>query len=173
MKNKRGFTVVEMLITMAIVGVFIALSLRLGNQVIQKATLTSAINQFMADFNYAKLLASRENRYVAFRFDAEGTRYSILEQREVGADPSQEDSYTEKKTCQPMDGVPCFQDTTNFAINSMGQIYQYPVSLVSTPISISMKFFKAKAGSSYYDPNIDILKTIVIFPTGGIKIETQ
>ena len=174
MKKKRGFSVVEMLVAIAIMAVVLVLSLRVGRSSIQRATMTAAINGFVADFNYARLLATRENRYVAFDFDDEGATYAIRILRSVGLDPQLEDSYKNHKIGRPMDGAPCFSGVTDFAINSMGVIRQYPVDPNSSPITVTINFFKAKSGTEYdTSPVKDYEKTITIFPTGGIKIEDK
>ena len=171
MKKKRGFSVVEMLVAIAITALILVLSLQMGRSSVQRATFTAAINQFVADFNYARLLATRENRYVAFDFDNKGATYNIRVLRGVGLDPQDADNYRSQKTGSPMDGEACFSGVTDFAINSMGVIRQYPVDPNSNPITVTLNFFKAKSGTEsaalvkYYQ------KTITIFPTGGIKIE--
>ncbi|UCH92429.1 MAG: prepilin-type N-terminal cleavage/methylation domain-containing protein [Candidatus Aminicenantes bacterium] len=175
MKKKRGFTVVEMLVTVAILAVLIVMALQMGRSAVQKATLTAAINEFIADFNYARQLASRENRYVAFVFNDTGTAYTIRVLRRVSLNPTLETSYVDHKTHSPLGGEPCLKDTTDFAVNSMGVIRQYPVDPNANPITVTMDFYKAQEGAEWetsYDPSlVDYQKTITIFPTGGIKIE--
>ena len=171
MKKKRGFSVVEMLVAIAIMALIVVLSLQMGRSGIQRSTFTAAINQFVADFNYARLLATRENRYVAFDFDSKGATYTIRVLRSVGLDPQVADNYRIQKTGSPMDGEACFSGVTDFAINSMGVIRQYPVDPNSNPITVTLNFYKAKKGTESAAPVKDYQKTITIFPTGGIKIE--
>jgi prepilin-type N-terminal cleavage/methylation domain-containing protein len=171
MKRKRGFSVIEMLITMAVMGLVLVLGLRIGRSTIQKASITAAINAFVADFNYARSLAARENRYVAMVFNDEGTSYTIRIQKLVSLDPQFENSYKDQKTASPMNGDPCFTPDENFAVNSTGVIRKYPVDPNSNPITISMKFFKTRTGVTGSSPTKDYEKTVTIFPTGGIKIE--
>jgi prepilin-type N-terminal cleavage/methylation domain-containing protein len=171
MKKKRGFSVVEMLVAIAIIALVLVLSLRVGRSSVQRASFTAAINDFVADFNFARQLASRENRYVAFDFNDDGTSYTIRILKGVGLDPQLEASYKNHKIARPMDGNPFFSGVTDFAVNSMGVIRQYPVDPNSSPISVTMNFFKAKPGTESTTPVKDYQKTITIFPTGGIKIE--
>jgi len=171
MKKKRGFSVVEMLITLGIIAFFLVLSLQVGRSSVQRASFTAAVNNFVADFNYARQLATRENRYVAFDFNDEGSSYNILILRGVGLDPQDADNYRTQKTGSPMDGEACFSGVTDFAINSMGVIRQYPVDPNSNPITVTLNFYKAKKGTESAAPVKDYQKTITIFPTGGIKIE--
>jgi prepilin-type N-terminal cleavage/methylation domain-containing protein len=173
MKKKRGFSVVEMLVAIAIMAVLLVLSLRVGRSSMQRASITSAINEFVADFNYARQLATRENRYVAFDFNDNGASYTIRILRQVSLDPQLTDSYEDHKFASPMGGDPCFSGVTDFAVNSMGVIRQYPVDPNTSPITVTMDFYRAKAGSGSTPSVKDYEKTITIFPTGGIKIEDK
>lgn len=171
MKKKRGFSVVEMLVAIAIMAVILVLSLQVGRSSVQRSSFTAAINNFVADFNYARQLATRENRYVAFDFNNDGASYTIRILRSVGLDPQSEDSYINHKIASPMNGEPCFSGATNFAVNSMGVIRQYPVDPNASPITVTIDFFKARTRGGTDTSEKDYEKTITIFPTGGIKIE--
>jgi prepilin-type N-terminal cleavage/methylation domain-containing protein len=173
MKKKNGFSILELLVALATMAVVLVLGLRVGRSSIQRASFTAAINGFVADFNYARLLATRENRYVAFDFNDDGATYAIRVLQKVSDDPQAEDSYVENKTGSPMNGLPCFSGATDFAVNSMGVIRQYPVDPNSNPITVTLDFFIAKKGTEYGSPEIDYRKKITIFPTGGIKIEDE
>jgi prepilin-type N-terminal cleavage/methylation domain-containing protein len=171
MKKKRGFSVVEMLVAIAIMAVVLVLSLQVGRSSVQRSSFTAAINSFVADFNYARQLATRENRYVAFDFNDNGASYTIRIQRSVALDPQLEGSYVNHKIASPMDGEPCFSGATDFAVNSLGVIRQYPVDPNSSPITVTVDFYKARTRGGTGTPEKDYEKTITIFPTGGIKIE--
>jgi hypothetical protein len=108
---------------------------------------------------------------VAFDFNADGASYTMRILRNVGLDPQLEDSYMNHKIASPMEGEPCFSGATDFAVNSMGVIRQYPVDPNSSPISVTLNFYKAKPGTELSTPVKDYQKTVTIFPTGGIKIE--
>lgn len=173
MKKKRGFSVVEMLVAIAIMAVVLVLSLRVGRSSVQRASFTAAINDFVADFNYARQVATRENRYVAFDFSADGSSYTMRILKSFSHDPQLEDSYKNHKVSSPMDGDPCISGATDFAVNSMGVIRQYPVDPNSSPITVTLNFYKAKKGTETGTPVKDYQKRIIIFPTGGIKIEDE
>ncbi len=171
MKKKRGCSVVVLLVAIAIMAVLLVLSLQVGRSTMQRASMTAAINEFVADFNYARLLATRENRYVAFDFNDDGSGYTMRILRRVSLNPQLEASYDNHKIASPMNGEPCFSGASDFAVNSMGIIRSYPVNPNTNPTSVTLNFFKAKTGSDPDTPVIDYQKTITIFPTGGIKIE--
>lgn len=164
---------IEMLVAIAVMAMVLVLSLRVGRSSIQRASLTAAINGFVADFNYARQLATRENRYVAIDFNNEGTGYVMRIQQRVSDSPQDEGNYVVHKTVLPMDGDPCFSGAVDFAVNSMGIIRGYPVNPNASPITVTMNFYKAKKGSTASSPVIDYEKTITIFPSGGIKIEDK
>ncbi len=171
MKKKRGFSVVEMLITLGIIAFLLVLSLQVGRSSVQRASFTAAVNNFVADFNYARQLATRENRYVAFDFNDEGSSYNILILRGVGLDPQDEDNYRNHKVASPMEGEPCFTGASDFAVNSMGVIRQYPVDPNASPVTVTLDFYKARTRAGTGEKDYE--KTITIFPTGGIKIEDK
>ena len=75
MKKKSGFSVVEMLVILALLSIIVVLTLRVGESVTSNSRITGLINNFLADFSQAKLLASAENRYVAITFSADGRSY--------------------------------------------------------------------------------------------------
>ena len=170
MNKKRGMTIVEMLVTLAILGMVILMGLSLGKGQIQRANFTSTINQFIADLGYARQLASRENRYVAFKFNADCSNYTILVQKRIGRhDLSQESSFRFEKIVDPLDGEKFVETPTDFAVNSMGIIHNFPISVNSTPTTVTMNFIKldrATGAKSY-------ASKLTLFPSGGVKIERQ
>lgn len=173
MKKERGFSLLEMLVTLVITALILVLSLQMGRSSINRASFTAAINTFVADFNYARQLATRENRYVAFDFKDDGTSYAIRILKGVGLDPQLEDSYKNDKITQPMDGEACFSGATDFAVDSMGVIRQYPVDPNASPITVTMYFYKTAISGGTGTSEKDYEKKVTIFPTGGIKIEDK
>jgi prepilin-type N-terminal cleavage/methylation domain-containing protein len=174
MKNNKGFTIMELLITFAILAVFLGLSLSLGRGALQRAKFNDAFNQFIADFYTARQMAALENRYVAMVFDPQGRFYTIRIQKGIDENPGSEDSYEDFKKVQPLtlQGEKFFEfigPEDDFAINALGTVRAYPVNLQKAPISVTLKFFKNDEISGAEDYS----KKVWIYPSGGIKIDKK
>jgi len=169
MKNKKGFTIVELLISIIVLAVFLSMSLSIGRSSLQRAKFTDAFNTFVADFYYARQLASVQNKYVAFEFDPQGRFYTIRIQKGFNVNLANEDSYIEHKTVNPLSGEAFFdvKQGGNFAFNPMGVVRAYPVDIGMNAVSVRIEFFKKHQATG----NIDYKKTVWIYPSGGIKIE--
>jgi Tfp pilus assembly protein FimT len=167
MRKQKGITVVEILVVLAMVGILLAMGLSLGKRVTQRADFTSAVNQFIADFNFARQLASRDNRYVAVEFNAGGTGYNILQQRAIGLDLSQSASYSLVKSVEPMGGDKFVDSPTNFAVNSVGIVRAYPININANPITVTLNLFKKDMNTG----DVAYQKTVTIYPSGGVKVE--
>lgn len=167
MKKKKGFTLIELMVTLAILAVLLTLSLGIGRSTMQRASFNSAFNQFIGDFYAARQLASKDNKYVAIVFDPFGKFYTIREQISIDADLTNDANYIDIKKVDPMGGIEFFSGATDFAFNSTGTIRAYPVNVDSDPISFPITFFKKdeKTGQPDYQ------KSVWIYPSGGIKIE--
>jgi len=169
MKKIRGFTLLETLVTLAVLGVFVVLSINFSRSSVQRASFNVAFNQFVADFYYTRQLAARENRYAGIIFNNNGASYDIVIQREIQTPPTTADpnTYVIKKTVFPLDGEEFFDGntTTNFALNSTGLVRAIPVITDSAPIQFSLNFFKK------YKDSIVFERIMRVYPSGGIKIE--
>jgi len=168
MKTKKGFSVVEMLVTLALLSIIVVLTLRVGESVTSNSRITGLINNFLADFSQAKLLASAENRYVAITFSADGRSYSILKQTDV----SDYTAWTLVKTEMPLSDRTFFSstDVSDFAINSTGEVRSLPININASPAGVILKFFIRK-GLGRSTDEIAYNRTIQIFPYGGLKVE--
>ncbi len=169
MKNKQGFTIVELLVTVIVLAGFLAMSLSIGRSSMQRAKFTEAFNTFIADFYNARQMASIENKYVVFQFDGQNRHYNIRIQQRHGINLASENSYVMYKTVTPMGGDPFFdiEKGGNFAIGPMGTVRAYPVDVGSDTISVRLKFYKKNDATGA----IDFQKKVWIYPSGGIKIE--
>ncbi len=168
MKKNRGFTLVEILITLIVFGLLAVLSINFGLSSIKRASFNAAFNRFIADFYYARQLAAKDNRYAAIIFNNTGTSYDIVVQKDIQTPPTADvNTYIVDKTVRPMNGEEFFDGSkaTDFAFNSTGIVRAFPVDLNSDPIQFSLTFFKKDKGGKVYQ------KTVRIYPSGGIKIE--
>lgn len=170
MKSKKGFTVVELLVTLALISIIVVMSLRVGESVTANSRITGLINNFLADFSQAKLVASAENRYVAVTFAADGRSYSILKQTDV----SSYVDWTLIKTVEPLsDRSFCTAaDVSDFAVNSTGEVRSLPININASPAGVILKFFIRKKQGTPTD-EIAYNRTIQIFPYGGLKVEKK
>lgn len=169
MKSNRGFTVVELLITVSLLAILVVLSLRVGESVTANSRFTGLINNFLADLSQAKLLAATENRYVSITF-AGGRSYTLRKQTDV----SDYTSWTPVKTVTPYSDQTFFAagDVSDFAINSMGEVRTLPIDISSSPTGITLKFYIRKGRGTASDP-IAYQRTIRILPYGGLKVEKK
>jgi Tfp pilus assembly protein FimT len=175
--NNKGLTMFEILLSLIIFSIILIMTISIGGRARQRAAFTSALNAFVADFSYARQLASRDNCYVAIIFDQENgaTTYEIVKQRNI-TQIFKEDNIVKvpgktrdiiKKNI--LEGEPFFYNTQNFAINSSGEIFNFPLPALSAtptavPVQFAYQFYKDKKKQ-------DIKKNITIFPSGGIKVE--
>ena len=170
MNTKKGFSLIELLITLALLSVIVVLALRVGESATANSRITGLINNFLADFSQAKLLASAENRYVSVTFDATGHSYTIRKQTDV----SDYTSWTLVKTVTPLSDRTFFAvaDVSDFAINSTGEVRSLPININASPAGAILKFFIRK-GKGLAGDAIAYNRTIQIFPYGGLKVEKE
>lgn len=167
MNNKRfGFTLIEMLVVISIIGIIVVLSLQFGRSVIQRTSSANAINMLISDISSIKQSAVKENRYFAIRFNADGTSYIIQRQTTIGVLTN----WTDISTIKPLDGKECFDPAIvagawkGFAINPMGVVYSLPIAAGAVPASQNFNFYVKHSGEKDYNKNI------LIYANGGIKI---
>jgi prepilin-type N-terminal cleavage/methylation domain-containing protein len=168
MRKKSGFTAVELLVVVAVLGILVVLSMKVGESVTSNSRITGLINNFLADFSAAKLLASAENRYVAITFSNDGRSYTIQKQTDV----SVYTAWTNVKTVTPLSDRAFFDHgaISDFAINSTGEVRTLPIVINSNPANITLVFFIRKGRGVSTDP-IAYQRTLQIFPYGGLKVE--
>jgi prepilin-type N-terminal cleavage/methylation domain-containing protein len=164
-KRNRGFSVIELLISIALIGMIVVVSIGIGRSAISRANFTTAMNQFVADVAYARQLASRTNRYVAIEFSDDGASYTIWVQRGLGSFTI----FDVDKKVDPLNGGEFFDPdkATDFTVNSMGIIRPFPLVANAQPITATIDFIQTNKASG----NVEFKNTVTIYPSGGIKIE--
>jgi len=168
MRKTKGFTVVELLVTLLVLGVLVVMVMRIGENVTANSRITGVINNFLADFSQAKLLASSENRYIAITFSADGRSYSLSRQTDI----TDTTAWTQVRTVTPFSDRKFFSsvDVSDFAINSTGEVRPLPIDLTASPSGITLGFIIRK-GRGLDTDAIAYKRTIQIFPYGGLKVE--
>lgn len=165
MNKKEGFSIIELLISLVVMAVIILFTLNIGRSAMQRAGFDSAVNQFVADYNYARQRAAQTNRYVAFVFNPTAGSYNILVQNASHVSLADPNNYALYKTIAPLNGEAFFNVSDNFAVSSTGVIHRYPVIVTAPPISINITFFKkSQKGKD------DFQRFMTIFPYGGLKL---
>lgn len=172
MKSQKGVSVVEMMVVMLFLAIVIAMAFRLSDSITANSRITGLINNFLADFSSAKLLASTENRYVSVTFAADGRSYTLQKQ----ADITNFNTWTRIKTVVPFsESSFCkSEEVSNFAINSTGEVRLLKSDgtpdMTTALGTISQAFFVRKGRGTDDDPVV-YRRTIQIFPYGGLKVE--
>ena len=164
-KKSTGFTLVELLVGLAIFGLLAVMAVNFGRSSLQRASFSSTVNTFLADFSSIKQQAATENRYLVLDFNAGGTGYVIRRQQNLD-DFANWDAV---RTMTPMDGKQFFLpgSAQDFAVNSVGEVFTFPIAGTPQPVQVSMNFFIYKRGTTL----VDYKRLVRIFPTGGIKID--
>lgn len=170
-KNNKGFSVVELITTLFIMGLLLVFVAKMGRSNVQRAEFTSAVNGFLADLSLVRELAAKKNRYVAIDFSPDGTMYDIRIQ-DLVSQSMQDDNSIIHKTVTPLKGERFVEYPKDFMLNSSGHVYNYPKSSTDPdPVDISLRFIKlADESGGIVQTNYDYNKTLNIFPSGGIQI---
>lgn len=172
MRKKSGFSIVELLVILLILGVIVVLTLRIGDNVTSNSRITGLVNNFLADFSSAKLLAATENCHVAITFSADGHSYTLQKQTKAGDYVN----WTLVKTVTPLSEGAFFDvgGVGDFAVNSTGEVRPYPLPIppnpLGTPTGLSLAFYIRKGRGTASDA-VAYNRTIRIFPYGGLKVE--
>ncbi len=174
MKKNRGFSVFELLVVIAVFGVVVYMTISLSPMLGLSSRLNKAVNRVISDINFAKQMASAENRYVVIDFSSDGTTYTIKKQKDISFfNPSLDDdsSWDTVRSFRPWGKEQFFRtaEVKDFAVNSIGEVREITNP---GPTKISLKFFVKKNKWGYVsDENIALSKRVVIFPYGGVKVE--
>jgi type II secretory pathway pseudopilin PulG len=172
MNREQGYSVVQLLVVILLIGILSMITVTsLGRNPTRRINFNSAINTFLADYNLAKQTAASNNRYVAVEFSSDGKFYTIKMQRVIG-DTTQWDNLANKGKVQPMSGDITFFDpasTDSFAINSVGEVFPYPIPSNPSPQTFNLKFQVESVATGADEAGAKYIKEFIIYPYGGIK----
>jgi prepilin-type N-terminal cleavage/methylation domain-containing protein len=163
--KSSGYSLVELMLVIILTAILATISITIGRNVLQRTSSTDVVNKFIADVNFIKQSASKENRYYAISFNADGVSYTIKKQTTIGVLIN----WTDVSTVKPLDGKEFYDKTVltgGFAVNPIGLVYTLPIG-TSPPASQSLNFRLPGRIPGTYDYN----KNILIYSNGGIKIE--
>jgi Tfp pilus assembly protein FimT len=171
MKNE-GYTVTELVVVVTLIGIITVIGASIGSRVFKSAKMATITNRLISDINFAKMLASRESKFIAITFENEGTSYRVRKQKDFGDLVNFEDV----KRVRPLEGEVFFRiaDVNSFAVNSTGEIFSYSesggVSGDPTQIKLTLIIKKSKTGDDS-TTNVALHKKLLLYPYGGVKIE--
>lgn len=172
MKNK-GFTTIELLVTIAILGIIVVMVATISPSIIQRTKLNGVVNELLSDLNMAKQIASSENRYVMIDFSDDGSFYTLRKQHDPMvfdiSDVEDENIWQTIKKVRPLDDAKFFETggVTDFALSSTGQTRLLD-EFNPDPAQITLEICVKKRQVS---GDVDYIKKIIVYPYGGIKLE--
>ena len=76
--NKKGFTILEMLITITIIGIISAMAYPSFSRMVSNYRLRSGAWELVTDINKTKIEAIRRNAFVSFNFNTANNTYIIF-----------------------------------------------------------------------------------------------
>jgi len=175
MKNNKGFSLIELLIVMALAVILMAMAMSIGSRAVKNAAYSGAVNRLLAEVSFVKQLAARENRYILFEFKNDGRSYSIKRQVDISnpntlTDTVKNGSFFEDGAA----GLDEFYDKNladgySFVVNSMGMIFKKSditgggANPSPSPIIINVSF-KDNGRVTERD-------RITISPSGGVNVK--
>ncbi len=194
MHKKRGFTVVELLITTSVIVIIASMTISLSRSVTSRERLDGLLRTLKSDIKYARQLAINQNRYVIIDFNDQGTGYSIVAQKvakKITTTPPADNwvkvrGKTEVRPCKSIffDGENMKDISFNPSGESVGceaqtQINGENVSVTATfppggPLKVKNDIFiPEKQEESDPSCNKDYERILIVVPYGGIKIEKK
>ena len=73
----RGFTLLELMITIVILGIMVAIAAPRMNTYISRTNADAVLNGLVGDIHYARMLAVRSGRSSRLTINATGTEYTV------------------------------------------------------------------------------------------------
>jgi prepilin-type N-terminal cleavage/methylation domain-containing protein len=155
--NRKGFTMVELLVVLLFIGVIVTMSASISRQTSHRWALRGTAREITSLFYQAKQLASRENSLVMIDFTED--EYVLLQSRNNLWERFKGGRYGEKITVSK---TPV--DQTGFAISPSGILLNPDTKAIYGMQTIEVK--------SPHGANFDYIR-ITIYPYGGIRVQTD
>jgi type II secretion system protein H len=158
LKKQTGFTIIELLLVLAIMGVIVVMTVNIGMRNRHRWALRNTAREITSIFYQAKQLASRENSPVLVDFSAD--EYALYSRRAGAWGKLKGEKYGEKLTVNKTPN-----DFTGFAIAPSG--YLIKPDNPETPVIYGMQTIVVSAPHGVLFDTI----TINIYPYGGIRVQ--
>ncbi len=155
--NRKGFTVVELLVVLLLIGVMVSMSIGISRRTSQRWALRGTAREITSMFYQAKQLASRENSLVMLDFTT--NEYVLSESQNNVWLRLKSGKYNEKVTVSK---TPISH--SGFAISPSGMLLHPDTKAIYGMQTIEIK---SPNGASF-----DFIR-INVYPYGGIRVQTD
>jgi type II secretory pathway pseudopilin PulG len=160
MKDKKGVTVVELLIGIGILSIMMIMILGFSREQVGRAALKGSANELIGEINTVRGRAARENRPVALTFTSNSYKEHVFEN---GAwDPALTDNSIPDGTVPETTSI---MGSSTIVFNSRGIIIDPNTFLIKGNIMITMNSVKYVGDSAIVQEGIKIK----VYSYGGIK----
>ena len=151
LKNKKGFSFIELLLVLVFVGFFMAMTINFSVRNRDRWALRDTTREITSTYYQAKQRASRENASV--RLDVKASGYTFYRDNSGVWEVVNSETYPKKITASSL---------ANFIINPSGFIIDPATLKIAGSQTITLN---APRGA-----DIDSM-TITIYPYGGLRVE--
>lgn len=156
MKSRKGFTVIELLVTLAVFSVMLLITVGLSVDQAQRAGLKGSSNELIGEINTIRGRAAKENRAIALTFTTKNFKEHFYENGDWNPEldeKSDPDGTLAEGTV--------FKAYSTIAFNSRGMLIDPNTLQIQGNITLTLE-----------STRLDGIK-IKIYPYGGIKVRNS